>query len=629
MSLGLKKKKRRKGSFLAALESRTYVLLALTLAALGYLIFLAGTATRSADDFWYASFFRGTPAEFFALTREHYMTFNGRALIHMVAQFILYKGNGAFAVLMFLLMGAAPYLTEEGERTWAQRLGAMLIFYLGVALLPLEMIRQGLTWISAFCNYVLPTVMVFFQVKLLFRFAEKGGVGLGFLCALQSLLCGATTEQSGVVALCVALFSVFYCIPKGWKRSLACLGCTLCALGGLATIFASPATRERTEAEIKGLEALGGRILLGLKDQSGLFFRHIEILLLGALLAALVLLLARQEGKNKLCWAATGCGALYLIAIISAWLVPEGKLWAYLVCLCLMCPCALLLWMLGRRQWGALLLCGLASLLVILPTRSNAPRTVLPALLYLLAVVSQLAGELIPWKGKTWWFYPAFFGVSLCLVYPQIPNYWQNHRVEILNRAYVEAARETGVLYHCMDYVEDYTHTKAHMDGFTYANFLDTEGFTVGEDEIYFYGTGLPKVYVNGRRAISPALKGEGGNWLLPLRDIVEGLGGFVRVDYSYDHEFYVELGDYQCCLDGCGPGAMQFRSRISTAEVTRAWRRGVAERAAKYFCTCLSEFFYTDYLGLEVEFREDGEGGAFYVTLPEPETEGTTNGTA
>ncbi|MBP3519757.1 MAG: hypothetical protein J6J87_00250, partial [Oscillospiraceae bacterium] len=82
-------------------------------------------------------------------------------------------------------------------------------------------------------------------------------------------------------------------------------------------------------------------------------------------------------------------------------------------------------------------------------------------------------------------------------------------------------------------------------------------------------------------------------------------------------------------CLDGCGPGAMQFRSRISTAEVTRAWRRGVAERATKYFCTCLSEFFYTDYLGLEVEFREDGEGGAFYVTLPEPETEGTTNGTA
>lgn len=629
MSLGLKRKKRRKDGILALPESRVYVLWTLTLIALGYLVFLAGTATRSADDFWYASFFKGTPEEFFALTKEHYMTFNGRAMIHMVAQYILYRGNAAFAVLMFLLMGAAPFLTEEGERNWTQRLGAMLVFYLGTAALPLEMIRQGLTWISAFCNYVLPTVMVFLQVKLLFRFSERGGVGLGFLCAFQSLLCGATTEQSGVVALCVALFSVFYCIPKGWKRPLVCLGCTLCALGGLATIFASPATQERTELETRGLEALGGRLFLGLSDQSNLFFRHIEILLLGVALAAAILLLSRREGKNRLCWAAGGCGGVYLITLFAAYLVPAGKVWAYLVCLCLLLPCALLLWLLGRRQWSALLLCGLASLLVILPTRSNAPRTVLPALLYVLAVVSQLVGELIPQKGRAWWLYPTFFVASLCMICPQIPNYWQNHRVEILNRAYVEAARDTGVLYHCMDYEEDYTHTKAHMDGFTYANFLATEGFTVGEDEIYFYGTGLPKVYVNGQRAISPALKGEGGNWLLPLRDIVEGLGGFVRLDYAFDHEFYVELGDYQCCLDSYGPGAMQFRSRISTAEVTRAWHRGVAERATKYFCTCLSEFFYTDYLGLEVEFREDEDGGTFYVTLPEPEPERTTNGTA
>lgn len=625
VGLKIKKKKRRKGGLSAAPESRIYVLLALTLVALGYLIFLAGTATRSADDFWYASFFAATPEQFFDLTREHYMTFNGRVLVHIIAQYILYRGNIAFAVLMFLLMGTAPFLAEEGTRTWEQRLGAMLLFYLGAATLPLEVARQSLTWVSAFCNYVLPTVMVLLQIKLLFRFAEKGGIGLGFLCALQSLLCGATTEQSGVVALCVALFSVFYCIPKGWKRPLACLGSTLCALGGLATIFASPATQIRTEAETGALETLWERLFQGLMDQSDIFWRNGWILILEGLLLAAIFLLARREGRNRLCWLTGGCGVLYIFACFAAFLVPAGRAWAYLVCLCLLLPSAFLLWLLGWRQWGALILCSLAALAVILPTRSNAPRTMLPALLYLLAAVSQLIGELIPGKGRAWLLYPALFGVALCIVCPQIPVYRQNCQVEILNKAYVEASHESGVLYHCMDYNEEYSHTKVHMDGFTYGHFLEAEGFVAGEDEIYFYGTGLPKVFVNGKRAISPAIKGEGGNWLLPLRDIVEGLGGTVEAGST----IRVLLEDTECYLEPYGEQAVRLNARIFTEEYKGPWHRGVAERSKTYFCTCISEHLFTDFLGLEVKFREDEEGGAFYVALPAPEHEETTNGTA
>ncbi|MDE6107173.1 MAG: hypothetical protein K2F83_00655, partial [Oscillospiraceae bacterium] len=275
-------------------------------------------------------------------------------------------------------------------------------------------------------------------------------------------------------------------------------------------------------------------------------------------------------------------------------------------------------WLLGHHQWGAILLCSLASLVVILPTRSNTLRTMFPAVLYLLTVLGQMAGDALNEKGKGWWLYPALFGMAAYIVCPQVPIYWKNHQVETLNRMYVEAAKETRVLYHCMDYNVDYTHTKAHVDGFTYGHFLMAEGFTAGEDEIYFYGTGLPKVYVNGKRAGSPALKGEGGNWLLPLRDIVEGLGGTVEAGPTIQ----VRLGDIQCYIEPYGYESVCLNSRLYLEDWKGPWHRGVAERSRKYYCTCISLQLYTNYLGLEVEFREDEEAGAFYVTFPKEDTD-------
>ena len=379
--------------------------------------------------------------------------------------------------------------------------------------------------------------------------------------------------------------------------------------------------------ETEVIETVWEKLFMGLEAQSEYFFAYGTVQIFLFLLPAAIAALLFQRWHKKAAWLSLGTALLYAAALVVGYQTPDSAPWAYLASLVWRALWPVFLWLENPRRYSALLLCGLASLFVILPTQSNAPRTMFPFVFYLLLVLGGLAAELISIQEKVWWAYPLLFGVTLYVVVPQVPIYWKNHQVETLNLAYVEAARETGVLYHCMDYNTEYSHTKAHVDGYTYGQFLMAEGLSLDETKVYVYSEDLPVVYVNGRRASSPALKGEGGNWLLPMRDIVEGLGGTVETGST----IRVFLADTECYLEPYGPMARCLNARYFTEERKGPWKRGVAEQAVDHFCTCISLRFYTEYMGLEVEFRPDEGPGAFYVTLPgmEPEEEEKTNGMA
>ena len=146
----------------------------------GLIAFLAGITVYSSDDYWYSTFMNGGIAEYFRMMKEHYLTCNGRNLVHFFAQLILHFGNGLFAVFavgIFLLIplsadrirgigcsgdtgdvvygGKEKYGSANGEKTkdtnGRPELFMILIFFAaGILLLPLPVMVNGVLWISGF-----------------------------------------------------------------------------------------------------------------------------------------------------------------------------------------------------------------------------------------------------------------------------------------------------------------------------------------------------------------------------------------------------------------------------------------------------------------------------------------------
>ena len=168
----------------------------------------------------------------------------------------------------------------------------------------------------------------------------------------------------------------------------------------------------------------------------------------------------------------------------------------------------------------------------MLPTNSSGERILLPFYLYCLAaaavMLSRCLGRINPTLHVA-----GLYAAALAVLLLRIPLFaicWDNHEVEKLNQQYAEEARSTGVLYYCMDYDMEYTHSKAFSDDYFYEKYLESVGlYGVDGLQVYFYGEGRPEVYVGGQRMTSPAFPGDSGNWLLPLRDTVEYLGGTVE----------------------------------------------------------------------------------------------------
>lgn len=577
----------------------------------GYLALLAFCTAYSADDFWYSTFLDKGVQGYLELAKEHYQTFNGRILVHLFAQIILHFGTWLFALIMFASVWAMPRLATGRTASAEQVNLAALVFLMGMTLLPRSMVVEGLTWISAFCNYVLPTVLLLIQLLLLTRFVRKGGRALGLICCIISLLCGATTEQSGLVSVYVAFYAVCLCLRGSKKRLGVCLFGMACSALGLATIFASPATRLRMTAEgvSGGSMGLGPKLTLGLDRQAEAFFDGfflpVTLLMLFAL-GALLLWTGHKRTPAKL---GTGIAVIGAACLLAGSAFPEKAGLCYALAQLCLFAFGIPLWLSGRGRLCALLHCGLVSLAVLLTTDSIAPRTMLPYALFLLLSLAWIAGELLQsWNRARYWLLPVFV-LAAVLAVNQFPGYWYNYQIECLNRDYVKQAQDTGVLYYCMDYDREYTHTKAYEDGLFYSTYAEAAGIDPDTASVYFYSDNLPKVYANGQRLTSPALpSGQNDGWLLPLRGIVEAFGGTVEFldGVGAGISFPNQAGEQHYIWNG---------SELVWTDADGTENHEPAEQAAHYYAICLSQRVYTDIFGLNIQFREDGDTGGVWIT--------------
>jgi len=147
-----------------------WVFMGLAIIPVFYLHF---TALRAADDFYYATFWRNGPAEFWRLVVEHYNTFNGRAFVHLVAQTVLAFPPIVFAVVNTLLLCGSGMLSARlGNEPYKGRaLPRTVFFFLAqLLLLPTRVLTEGLLWASASYNYMLPVFLIVLALWFLSRF---------------------------------------------------------------------------------------------------------------------------------------------------------------------------------------------------------------------------------------------------------------------------------------------------------------------------------------------------------------------------------------------------------------------------------------------------------------------------
>ena len=497
-------------------------LFALTAAFLGYITVL------SADDYWYSIFLRDGFANYIGKLREHYEIFNGRTFVHIIATLILHFGNFAFALFLPLTLLLAA-LCGAGFLGCKRRYGVVVVFLAGMFLIPRAMMVEGVLWISAFCNYTFPTAIV---IALMYitdrRFLHGKSRWYAVLGALVlSFLCGASTEQLGIVACAFNALALLFAAVGRRNEVKLCAIQLFCSVFGLATIFLSPATGMRVVTESEG--PIIYRIKRGFDMQAALFSDSIGLAVLILLVFVFFAVVLYKKHGSKigfiLLFLQTACLVLCVLT------PPKTECYFYAGALALLCVAALLCFFKGFLKAGVLLFLSIVSVGVMIMTNSSGYRCFVPMYMLLLLPCGFFAAESLTHKMPFYIFIALVSVAAAVNVGLDSRGYLYNYSIEQINKQNVAKAAETGVLYYCIDYDQNYTHTKPYNNQLYFYRYKMSLPFDADKIKVYMYSGTLPAVYVNGELITSPAISDGNGGYMLPVGYITTQLGG--RIDWN------------------------------------------------------------------------------------------------
>lgn len=586
-----------------------FIAIAVSAASLGVFAMMAMMTVPSADDFWYRYFLDGGISNYLSLMKLHYLTFNGRVLVHVADHIVLHFGNWCFALTGVMILTFIPVaLTLASGRKKRCLIWAMAIFLPAVLSLPRSIMNQGILWISAFFNYVLPTAMLTAEV-LLFELPagrRRAGFFYGALCVLWSVFCGATTEQSGLAAVLLTAYFLVKALIKKRGRLTAALAFSGSA-AGLASIFMSPATRARLGYGAK----LGGiaEIVSTMYQNMGPCAEELcSSWLAPAALAAFFLLAgAAARGRLSKKWP-LALSLLPGLSSVAAPFCPEGLRTALFVALCFAAAlAAAVLIASGEEAAGILAAAGLATFAAILVTDSFGGRTLVPFLLTLTAADAVLLSSYVSRPGDALRGLPcaALLALGLAAAIPFMGGMRENLRVERENLDNLDEARRTGVFRYCIDYNMDYTRLKLQT-GFM-NEYLAGEGLPA-DTEVRYYSYVRPAVTANGV-AHYPAYVTEDGETLLWIR-VVEAFGGEIVIRPG-EGCITVVLPWARCDIDPVGDTGSAVFTRTDGETYAGTYRSFSTESRTWFPLEAFSEM-------LDFEVTYDAEKNTYSLSAPD-----------
>lgn len=276
------------------------------------------------DDLFYGRWGNLAPGEYLARLWDHYHRANGRNLVHLIDGFLL--GSDARIALARVLIAAclgtialnALRLTDPKDKG---TLGVAVLAVGWLFLMPVELTRQSVYWITGAMNYVF-TLAIFLEYWVLLRDSLAGKRGWR-LTAAFALLAGLTVEQISMMAfgLTVLLAGEHWIIRKNRLPKKVLWPLLLC-LAGMLTIYLAPANAYRASVTVSpvgdgGLLELVWYNVLHLR-RSFLFGETLYPFHL-LVLACTAFYLLHRAARDKKKWYGVMGGVATLV--FAAWLV--------------------------------------------------------------------------------------------------------------------------------------------------------------------------------------------------------------------------------------------------------------------------------------------------------------------
>lgn len=537
------------------------------------------------DDIYYASFFQNGFSGFWEKARDHFLNFNGRSLVHGVIWCALALGRGFTALLMTATLLSIPLLYSRLNGGKSLMTAA---FFLLLLMSPSPMLlKESLFWTSGFFNYVFPFLCFISALLLAKKAARTKKLSLLALIGASQLLLAATMEQIGAAtAFATLLFALSEMLRQRRFLPNAALS-PVCGALGVISIFASPATRARLDAEVAGgiCEFARSSVLCFARVGS-----HIISYALLICLAFLAVSATASKRTSLRVSAAVTAAALIAAKISGGTLLCLA---AFLALCAYTVACGILLMLRENLRFlGILPLSGVFSVALISVTRSAEPRSALMMTLCLALFTAMLLSSSptsrnrinIAQNGAK-----ALTAVLCAAAFiPTLTGYLKNEAVRNENLAAIESAKQTGELYYRVDYDPEYAHSLMFDDGHFYNTFVDLHGLR--NAEIRLVSDIFPSIECNGSAVTCPAWEKDGERFF-PLEPIVNALGG--SVSWS-PQKTEIRLAEKLISVAGSTATAEDV-----SFDVSESLRRD-------FFCMLVTEDFLERVLGLEAVFSAE-----------------------
>ncbi len=531
--------------------------------AIGAAMLLLSYITLYSDDYQYATFFDGGLRAFWAKTVEHYLTVNGRAMIHFFAEVFLLFGTRLYAILFPFLMALTFALGQQvqGGEDGEFSPGAVAVSLCLLLALPVVYLNQTFLWVAGSFNYCFPALLVLGYFAAARR--TLGGRGLWLACLL-GLLAGATTEQNGFMALVGGILLVACALiraPRGerpWKALLP----LLFVLAGYLSVLLAPGTSSRISLDgdnVGVLAVLLNPRLLGERFYSVMAYfcgtgrsmpSAAGLLTLVMLLLGFLPLVCRRR-KLRLLGLGLPLVVCYLLLLLLGTSPVTAVIAQLIVCAYLALAALVLLLDAEFSSSGVLILSGLASIGIMIFTNLGAYRTVVPTLIMLIAVTVRLAEiylARVPALGRA---SVGAAAVLLCALsaLPTFRGYRSNHAVIVQNEAAIAEGLEKGEITLCTDYLDTYRHTLMFEGGYFFTQFRLCYGIP-GDLPVHLEGEHIAHwpVVIDGYTFRNHSMMTSSVLYL-PMRELFDYYGVSLAWDFATGGGFFIERAGEQYYL--------------------------------------------------------------------------------
>lgn len=203
-------------------------------------IYILFNINLMADDSWYKRMADCSLPMMLDFFKWHYANENGRLLAHVFAvlflknkvTFIMWKallaGSLIFYCLLIAKLSAPSY--KKGSLTLA------VFLYMTVTF---GIYATAVYWLTGSFNYFIPTLML-----LLLMYVSINKPKSPFII-IWSFFCGATMEQTGIMAIGWFVLITLDCIVKRTKFDIYPILCAISSAVGYATVILAPGTSTR------------------------------------------------------------------------------------------------------------------------------------------------------------------------------------------------------------------------------------------------------------------------------------------------------------------------------------------------------------------------------------------------